>query len=80
MALGGHQSKAHPGTSRSYRRKLEIRAARAEERDLLQRAKDWFQQNVFLCPENNRKLVTAIKEVLRDGRQPKVRDYLESAR
>jgi len=28
VALGGHQSKAHPGTSSNYRRKLEIRAAR----------------------------------------------------
>ena len=32
VALGGHQSKAHPGTSKSYARKIEIRAARVDER------------------------------------------------
>ena len=79
MALGGHQSKAHPGTSSNYQKKLEIRAARTEERALLVKAKEWFAENMYLCPENNRKLVTQIKQVLKEGRQPNVNDYLEFA-
>ena len=79
VALGGHQSKAHPGTSSNYQRKLEIRAARASERQLLENAKDWFAKNLNLEPENNRKLITKIKNVLKAGKTPKVRDYIETA-
>ena len=79
VALGGHQSKAHPGTSSSYKRKLEIRQSREEERKLLERAKEWFVQNMYLVPENNRKIITSIKKVLKEGGTPNVRDYLEHA-
>ena len=75
--MGGHQSKAHPGTSSQYRKKLEIRAKRTDERELLSRAKEWFVQNIYLCPENNRKVITQIKKVFKAGREPKVNDYLE---
>jgi len=79
VALGGHQSKAHPGTSANYKRKIEIRQSREEERKLLERAKEWFVQNMYLCPENNRKIITSIKKVLKAGGTPNARDYLENA-
>ena len=42
VALGGHASKAHPGGSLAYKRKIEVREARAEERLFLVKAKEWF--------------------------------------
>jgi hypothetical protein len=33
---------------------------------------------MYLCPENNRKIITAIKKVLKEGGEPNVRDYLEN--
>ena len=77
VQLGGHQSKAHPGTSSNYKRKIEIRESRATERELLEKAKEWFVSNIYLSPENNRKVITLIKKVFREGGEPKVEDYLE---
>ena len=46
---------------------------------MLERAKEWFVQNMYLCPENNRKIITQIKKVLKAGGTPNARDYLENA-
>ena len=45
VALGGHASKAHPGGSLAYKRKIEVREARAEERQFLLKAKEWFSDH-----------------------------------
>jgi preprotein translocase subunit Sss1 len=34
---------------------------------------------MYLEPENNRKVITQIKKVLKAGRKPNIRDYLEMA-
>ena len=75
--MGGHQSKAHPGQSSNYKKKIEIRDSRVEERELLIRAKTWFEENIYLCPKSNRKVVTMIKQVFKEGGTPNVNDYLE---
>ena len=41
--LGGHKSKAHPGCSASYIRKLEVRTNREGERDILKASKKRWQ-------------------------------------
>ncbi len=42
QALGGHQSKAHPGQSSTYSLKLLKRKEREPERMMLQEAKDLY--------------------------------------
>jgi len=39
QGLGGHTSKAHPGLSKNYERKMMIRNSRTEDRHLLEEAK-----------------------------------------
>ena len=39
VSLGGHVSKAHPGTSVNYSKKLAIRKSREVERSFLKKAK-----------------------------------------
>jgi len=39
QGLGGHTSKAHPGLSKNYERKMMIRNNRTEDRHLLEEAK-----------------------------------------
>ena len=51
VALGGHASKAHPGGSLAYKRKIEVREARAEERLFLVKAKAWFIDHFAADPK-----------------------------
>ena len=62
VSLGGHQSKAHPGESNRYRKKIEIRESRTDDRQFLQKAKEWFKSTIKRCPKANRNLVTKIKK------------------
>ena len=51
VALGGHVSKAHPGGSPTYKRKIEVREARAGERLFLEQAKVWFRDHFAADPK-----------------------------
>ena len=42
--LGGHKSKAHPGCSETYLKKIETRTRRKGERDLLLEAKTVWEE------------------------------------
>ena len=46
VSLGGHLSKVHPGLSKSYSHKMEVRGKREEQRKYLLLAKEWFVENV----------------------------------
>lgn len=43
-SLGGHTSKAHPLMSKIYKRKMEIRDRRSDERGTLQKAKEILEE------------------------------------
>ena len=52
VALGGHASKAHPGGSEAYNHKIQVREARAEEREFLVKAKKWFTEHFEVDPKS----------------------------
>ncbi len=63
-SLGGHTSKAHPGQSEDYQKKLQVRESRKPDRECLQAAKEQFKLDTGLEPELNRSRVTALKKRL----------------
>ena len=68
VSLGGHVSKAHPGSSTNYSRKLEIRKQRSKDRESLASAKVWVAANLEMDPKENRALVTKVKNMLMTGK------------
>ena len=76
VALGGHVSKAHPGQSKKYNRKLLVRSAREEERKFLQEAKQLFIRHYDLdpLPDHLRAKVTKVKVLLMQGKAPSITD------
>ena len=51
VQLGGHASKAHPGKSQNYARKMAIFKERAHERETRVKASEWFVKTTGLCPK-----------------------------
>ena len=43
VQLGGHSAKTHPGMSKHYNGKMEIRKKNAGDRSMLKVAKEWFK-------------------------------------
>ena len=76
VSLGGHFSKAHPGQSLTYKKKLVKRVERTQERAYLQMAKDWYEQNMDPAPESSKRVrITKIKNMLKAGQQPRVSTF-----
>ena len=77
VALGGHVSKAHPGGSPTYKRKIEVREARAAERLFLEKAKVWFSDHFAADPkaQQSKSVITKVKVLLLNGRTPTVADF-----
>ena len=76
VQLGGHLSKAHPGKSESYNKKMAIRKANEQDREFLKQAKEWFTANTgILDLKTYRDRITKIKNILKDGKAPKVIDF-----
>lgn len=78
VALGGHASKAHPGGSLAYKRKIEVREARAEERQFLLKSKEWFTDHFPAADpkaQQSRGYITKIKVLLMNGRIPDINDF-----
>ena len=78
VALGGHASKAHPGGSLAYKRKIEVREARAEERQFLLKAKEWFSDHFPAADpkaQQSRGYITKIKVLLMNGKIPDINDF-----
>ena len=82
VALGGHASKAHPGSSLKYNYKLKVRAARDGEREFLKKAKEWFIEHYNLDPKatQSRGRITKIKVMLMRGKTPQVTDFDQKRR
>ena len=57
-SLGGHVSKKHPGSSAKYLKKTARRDERANEREVLARAKILFKETTGLDPKAHRAKVT----------------------
>ena len=70
VQLGGHASKAHPGKSDNYARKMAIFKERAHERETRVKASEWFVKTTGLCPKKNRALITKIKKEMLAGNAP----------
>jgi hypothetical protein len=62
--LGGHTSRAHPGSSKDYLLKLKVRERRKPEREAHEKAKLLFQKQTGLNPNENRTIVKKLKETL----------------
>ena len=77
VALGGHVSKAHPGGSPTYKRKIEVREARTLDRLFLEKAKLWFSDNFAVDPKalKSKSCITKIKILLMNGKTPDVADF-----
>lgn len=70
VQLGGHASKAHPGKSSHYARKMAIFKERAHERETRVKACEWFVKTTGLCPKQYRALITRIKKDMLKGVNP----------
>ena len=76
VQLGGHLSKSHPGKSESYNKKMEVRKANEQSREFLKQAKEWFTANTGILDfKTYRDRITKIKNILQDGKAPKVIDF-----
>ena len=77
VALGGHVSKAHPGGSPTYNRKIEVREARTRDRLFLEKAKMWFSDHFSADPKalRSKSCITKIKILLMNGKTPDVADF-----
>ena len=63
VSLGGHLSKAHPGSSKPYNYKMKVRIEREEQRKYLQLAKEWYYENIS-SKVKSRQHITNIKKAL----------------
>ena len=79
VQLGGHFSKAHPGQSTKYAKKLAIREERAKEREYLAKAKTWYKTNFGTAGSTSdpwvRYNTTKIKKILMAGKEPLKADF-----
>ena len=70
VQLGGHVSKAHPGTSVAYIRKCATRENRTKDREMRVKAREWFVDTTGLCPAKHRVHITEIKKQMLRGLDP----------
>ena len=70
VQLGGHTSKQHPGTSKNYNKKLQIREANTTNRVFLKKAKEWILEHTLLDLRKDRDKVTKVKNILIAGGTP----------
>jgi hypothetical protein len=85
QGLGGHMSRAHPGESKDFQKKLDTRNRREEKRKLLRDAQEIYKQryntpNIKGC-KMTRKIIEKIKgEIKLDKELPKTKMPLKSKR
>ena len=72
VSLGGHISKAHNGKSDHYKKKMEIREARNQDREFLAQAKSVFKDQTGMNPKEYRNVITRIKNELAKGQTTKL--------
>ena len=72
VSLGGHISKAHNGKSDLYKKKMEIRQSRQQDREYLAQAKDVFVQQTGMNPKEYRNVITRIKNEIARGTSAKL--------
>ena len=70
VQLGGHASKAHPGKSVNYQRKMAIFQKRTHDRETRVKACEWFAEKTGLCFKQHRNVITQIKKDMLAGRAP----------
>ena len=76
VQLGGHLSKAHPGTSDIYTKKKLIREALRQDREYRAKAKKWLRDAFGAIDlKTKRDRITKVKKILENGGQPMVVDY-----
>ena len=66
VSLGGHLAKAHPGVSKPYNHKMQIRKKREEQRKYLKLAKEWYDENIS-SEVKIRSYITKIKKAMMAG-------------
>ena len=72
VSLGGHISKAHNGKSDNYKKKMEIRESRNQDREFLSQAKQVFKTQTGMNPKEYRNVITRIKNELAKGQCAKL--------
>ena len=72
VSLGGHISKAHNGKSDNYKKKMEIRESRNQDREYLSQAKQVFKSQTGMNPKEYRNVITRIKNELAKGQSAKL--------
>ena len=72
VSLGGHISKAHNGKSDHYKKKMEIRESRNQDREFLAQAKTVFKEQTGMNPKEYRNVITRIKNELAKGQNAKL--------
>ena len=77
VQLGGHASKAHPGKSSHYARKMEIFKKRTHERETRVKACEWFLKKTGLSPNQHRALITRIKKDMLASIAPTLPKHIE---
>ena len=68
-------SRAHPGVSKPYNHKMDVRRRREEQRKYLKLAKEWYDENIS-SEVKIRAYITKIKKAMMAGQPLNKNDFM----